>query len=123
MITVAGVVFSVTIVALSLASSQYSPRVLRNFMGDKAGQNAPAQSVKLASLRMLRTGQMELTYFTFSYSPIYDESGGGGIFPLGRASGATPSPASIDMSAMKTRSMPSSRAPSTVSNRASSPAA
>ena len=38
MITVAGVVFSVTIVALSLASSQYSPRVLRNFMGDRATQ-------------------------------------------------------------------------------------
>ncbi len=38
MITVAGVVFSVTIVALSLASSQYSPRVLRNFMGDRPTQ-------------------------------------------------------------------------------------
>ncbi|WP_119154647.1 DUF2254 domain-containing protein [Caldimonas tepidiphila] len=38
MITVAGVVFSVTIVALSLASSQYSPRVLRNFMNDRPTQ-------------------------------------------------------------------------------------
>jgi uncharacterized membrane protein len=38
MITVAGVVFSITIVALSLASSQYSPRVLRNFMGDRPTQ-------------------------------------------------------------------------------------
>ena len=38
MITVAGVVFSVTIVALSLASSQYSPRVLRNFMSDRPTQ-------------------------------------------------------------------------------------
>lgn len=34
MITVAGVVFSITIVALSLTSTQYSPRVLRNFMRD-----------------------------------------------------------------------------------------
>ncbi|MGV3570633.1 MAG: DUF2254 domain-containing protein [Ramlibacter sp.] len=34
MITVAGVVFSITIVALSLTSTQYSPRVLRNFMSD-----------------------------------------------------------------------------------------
>ena len=41
-----------------------------------------------------------------------EESGGGGILPLGRASGVTPSPASIDMSAMNTRSMPSSSAPS-----------
>jgi uncharacterized membrane protein len=38
MITVAGVVFSVTIVALSLTASQYSPRVLRNFMSDHSTQ-------------------------------------------------------------------------------------
>lgn len=38
MITVAGTVFSITLVALSLASSQYSPRVLRNFMRDRANQ-------------------------------------------------------------------------------------
>ncbi len=38
MITVAGVVFSITVVALSLASSQYSPRLLRNFMADRPTQ-------------------------------------------------------------------------------------
>jgi uncharacterized membrane protein len=38
MITVAGVSFSVTIVSLSLASSQYGPRVLRNFMRDPLNQ-------------------------------------------------------------------------------------
>jgi uncharacterized membrane protein len=38
MITVAGVTFSITIVALSLASSQYTPRILRNFMSDRANQ-------------------------------------------------------------------------------------
>jgi uncharacterized membrane protein len=38
MITVAGVAFSVTIVALSLASTQYSPRVLRHFMRDRGNQ-------------------------------------------------------------------------------------
>ncbi len=38
MITVAGVTFSITIVALSLASSQYTPRILRNFMGDRTTQ-------------------------------------------------------------------------------------
>jgi uncharacterized membrane protein len=38
MITVAGVTFSITIVALQLASSQFSPRVLRNFMRDRASQ-------------------------------------------------------------------------------------
>jgi uncharacterized membrane protein len=37
-ITVAGVVFSVTIVALTLASSQYGPRLLRNFMADRPTQ-------------------------------------------------------------------------------------
>ena len=38
MITVAGVTFSITVVALSLASSQYTPRILRNFMSDRANQ-------------------------------------------------------------------------------------
>lgn len=38
MITVAGVVFSITIVALSMAATQYSPRVLRNFMRDRPTQ-------------------------------------------------------------------------------------
>ena len=38
-ITVAGVTFSITIVALQLASSQFSPRVLRDFMRDRASQS------------------------------------------------------------------------------------
>lgn len=38
MITVAGVVFSITIVALSLTSSQYTSRILRNFMRDRMNQ-------------------------------------------------------------------------------------
>jgi uncharacterized membrane protein len=38
MITVVGVVFSITIVALQLASAQYSPRLLRNFMRDRPSQ-------------------------------------------------------------------------------------
>lgn len=38
MITVAGVTFSITVVALALASSQYTSRILRNFMRDRANQ-------------------------------------------------------------------------------------
>lgn len=38
MITVAGVAFSITVVALALASSQYTSRILRNFMRDRANQ-------------------------------------------------------------------------------------
>lgn len=38
MITVAGVIFSITIVALSQASSQFGPRLLRNFMRDVGNQ-------------------------------------------------------------------------------------
>ena len=38
MITVAGIVFSIVIVALSLASTQYTPRILRNFMRDQINQ-------------------------------------------------------------------------------------
>ncbi len=37
-VTVAGVVFSVTVVALQLTSTQFSPRVLRNFMRDRPTQ-------------------------------------------------------------------------------------
>lgn len=38
MITIAGVVFSMTLVALSLASSQLGPRLLRNYMRDTTTQ-------------------------------------------------------------------------------------
>jgi uncharacterized membrane protein len=38
MITVAGLVFSITLVALALTSSQYSSRVIRNFMRDRVNQ-------------------------------------------------------------------------------------
>lgn len=38
MITVTGVVFSITIVALTLASTQYTSRILRTFMRDRANQ-------------------------------------------------------------------------------------
>ena len=38
MITVTGVVFSLTIIALQLASSQFTPRVLRTFTSDRANQ-------------------------------------------------------------------------------------
>lgn len=38
MVTVAGVVFSITVVVLSLAASQYTSRVLRNFMRDRTTQ-------------------------------------------------------------------------------------
>lgn len=39
MITVAGVTFSITVVALALASSQYTSRILANFMRDRANQS------------------------------------------------------------------------------------
>lgn len=38
-ITVAGIVFSVTVVSVQLASSQFSPRVLRGFLRDRLQQN------------------------------------------------------------------------------------
>ncbi|HSN73189.1 MAG TPA: DUF2254 domain-containing protein, partial [Steroidobacteraceae bacterium] len=38
MITIAGVVFSLTLVALSIASSQFGPRLLYNFMRDRTNQ-------------------------------------------------------------------------------------
>jgi uncharacterized membrane protein len=66
MITVAGVVFSITIVALSLTSTQYSPRVLRNFMRDRPTQLVPGVFVGIFAycLLVLRTirGADELTF-------------------------------------------------------------
>jgi uncharacterized membrane protein len=64
MITVAGVVFSVTIVALSLAASQYSPRVLRSFMADRPTQVVLGMFVGifaycLTVLRTIRGGEEE----------------------------------------------------------------
>ncbi|SCZ65700.1 DUF2254 domain-containing protein [Thiohalomonas denitrificans] len=38
MITVAGMVFSITVVALTLAANQFGPRLLRNFMRDPGNQ-------------------------------------------------------------------------------------
>ncbi|MBX7157711.1 MAG: DUF2254 domain-containing protein [Verrucomicrobiae bacterium] len=57
MITVAGVTFSITIVALSLASSQYTSRVLRNFIRDRANQTVLGMflSIFIYCLVVLRT--------------------------------------------------------------------
>ena len=38
MITIASLTFSIVIVALQLASTQYGPRLLRNFMADRGNQ-------------------------------------------------------------------------------------
>ncbi len=61
MITVAGVVFSITIVVLSQASSQYTSRVLRNFMRDRMNQTVLGVFVGifaycLVVLRTIRSG-------------------------------------------------------------------
>lgn len=57
MVTVAGVVFSITIVALSYASSQYGPRVLTNFMSDRGNTITLGTFIAtfLYSLMVLRT--------------------------------------------------------------------
>jgi uncharacterized membrane protein len=61
MITVAGVVFSITIAALVQASNQYSPRLLRNFMSDRTNQTVLGVFVSifiycLVVLRTIRGG-------------------------------------------------------------------
>src|SRR5262245_46334979 len=38
MITIAGTIYSITIVVLALASAQFAPRVLRSFMRDRGNQ-------------------------------------------------------------------------------------
>ncbi|MHB8763147.1 MAG: DUF2254 domain-containing protein [Deferrisomatales bacterium] len=64
MITVAGVVFSITLVALSLTSSQYTSRVIRNFMRDRSTQAVLGVFVGifaycLVVLRTIRGGDEE----------------------------------------------------------------
>ncbi|WP_197527400.1 DUF2254 domain-containing protein [Pirellulimonas nuda] len=57
MMGIAGVVFSMTLVALSLASSQFGPRLLRNFMRDSTNQVVLGTFVAtfMYSLLVLRT--------------------------------------------------------------------
>jgi uncharacterized membrane protein len=62
MITVAGVTFSITMVAVTQASTQYSPRILRNFMRDRANQAVLGVFVGifaycLVVLRTIREGE------------------------------------------------------------------
>lgn len=64
MITVAGVVFSITIVALALASNQFGPRLLSNFMSDRGNQVTLGTFIaafvySLLILRKTRTGELE----------------------------------------------------------------
>ena len=57
MITIAGLVFSLTLVALTLASSQFGPRLLRNFIRDRVTQFVMGTFLAafLYSLFVLRT--------------------------------------------------------------------
>ena len=68
MITVTGVVFSVTVVALQLASSQFSPRVLRTFLRDRTVQVALGAFIAsfiyaLLVLRTVRTATPQQTAY------------------------------------------------------------
>jgi uncharacterized membrane protein len=55
-ITVAGIVFSVTVVAVQLASSQFSPRVLRGFLRDRFQQVVMGLLVGTFTYAMLALG-------------------------------------------------------------------
>lgn len=55
-ITVAGIVFSVTVVAVQLASSQFSPRVLRGFLRDRFQQVVMGLLVGTFTYAMLTLG-------------------------------------------------------------------
>ncbi|RPI28996.1 MAG: DUF2254 domain-containing protein [Chloroflexota bacterium] len=64
MITVASLTFSVTIVALALASSQFGPRLLRNFMRDTGNQVVLGTFIAtfiycLLILRTVHSGEVE----------------------------------------------------------------
>jgi uncharacterized membrane protein len=64
MITVAGVVFSITIVAIAFAAGQYGPRVLTNFMSDRGNQLTLGTFIgtfvySLVVLRTIHSGETE----------------------------------------------------------------
>ena len=66
MITIAGVVFSITIVALTLASAQFGPRLLGNFLRDRGNQIVLGTFVAtfLYCLLVLRTIHMDPNGYT-----------------------------------------------------------
>ena len=66
MITIAGVVFSITIVALTLASGQFGPRLLGNFLRDRGNQIVLGTFVAtfLYCLLVLRTIHMDPNGYT-----------------------------------------------------------
>ncbi len=70
MITIAGVVFSITIVALTLASSQFGPRLLRNFMRDPGNQISLGTFIAtflycLFVIRAVKGGEPEQVFVPF----------------------------------------------------------
>lgn len=73
MATVAGVVFSITIVTLALGSSQYTSRVLRNFMRDRVTQLVLGIfiGVYIYCLLVLRTIDGEGTTFVPSIAVLF----------------------------------------------------
>ena len=57
MITVAGVIFSITILILNEASIQYSPRILRNFVRDRSNQVVLGVLLRLVQQQDARTAR------------------------------------------------------------------
>ena len=68
-ITVAGVTFSITVVALQLASTQFSPRVLRTFLRDRGNQIA------------LGVFMATFTYSLLVLASVRSSDEGGGFVP------------------------------------------
>jgi uncharacterized membrane protein len=59
-ITVAGVVFSITILVLQLASQQFGPRMLRNFIRDLGTQQAWARLLPHSLFQSLRCNRLRI---------------------------------------------------------------
>jgi uncharacterized membrane protein len=70
-VTVVGVTFSVTVVSLQLASSQFGPRLLRNFMRDRGNQSVLGTLVAtfMYCLLVLRTVRGEESVEDASFVP------------------------------------------------------
>ena len=73
MITVAGLTFSITMLTLQLASSQFGPRLLRNFMSDRGNQLVLGTFIAtfvycLLVLRTVRGTEGPASYRTWLFS-------------------------------------------------------
>jgi uncharacterized membrane protein len=70
LITVAGLTFSITIVVLTLISSQYTPRAIRSFLGDRLTQAVAGAFVGIFAYCLIVLGAVRSTEAPSTFVPV-----------------------------------------------------